>query len=127
MLVVDTDVMVDLLRGYQPALDWLQNLGDEPLLIPGFVVMELIEGCKNTREVRAVRKSLADYGIVWPSDSTCNAALSVFTSHRPKHGLGIIDSLIGQIAIDLGLPLATFNKKHYECIPGLQTLQPYTR
>ena len=127
MLVVDTDVMVDLMRRYQPALDWLKGLGDEQLLIPGYVAMELIDGCNNTREVRATREFLSRHRIVWASETTCNSALSVFTDNRPKHGLGIIDALVRQMAIDLALPLATFNRKHYTCMSHLQTIQPYER
>jgi predicted nucleic acid-binding protein len=127
MLIVDTDVMVDLIRQHQPALDWLNSLDDEPLLVPGFVAMELIDGCNNTREIRATRRLLNSHRIVWASEATCDSALSAFTDNRPKYGLGIIDSLVGQMAIALDIPLATFNKKHYTCIPGLQTLQPYER
>jgi predicted nucleic acid-binding protein len=127
MLVSDTDVLVDVMREYQPALDWLQALSDEQVLVPGFVAMELVAGCKNTREIRATREALSRFRIVWPSESTCTSALSVFTNNRPKHGLGIIDALVGQMAIDLALPLATFNKKHYTGMSPLETIQPYER
>lgn len=127
MLIVDTDVMVDLLRQHQPALDWLDDLGDEQPLIPGLVAMELIDGCKNTREVRSTREVLSRYHIIWPSEDTCVSAQSVFTDNKPKYGLGIIDALVGQMAVTLGLPLVTFSKKHYQCIPQLQTIQPYER
>ena len=95
--------------------------------MPEFVAMELIEGCKNTGEIRATRKILSSFHIIWPSESTCGSALSVFTDNRPKYGLGIIDALVGQMAVTLALPLVTFNKKHYACVPGLQTVQPYDR
>ena len=127
MLVVDTDVLVDVMREYQPALDWLQALPDEDVLVPGFVAMELIDGCKNTGEIRATRKALSNFRVIWPSESTCASALTVLMDCRPKYGLGIIDALVGQMAIALALPLATFNKKHYTCIPRLQTHQPYER
>lgn len=31
MLILDTDVMVDILRGYQPALAWLNSLSGEEI------------------------------------------------------------------------------------------------
>lgn len=127
MLLVDTDVMVDLMRRHPSALSWLGGMGHERLLVPGFVAMELIDGCSNTREIRATRNVLSKHRIVWASEATCASALSVLMDCRPKYGLGIIDALVGQMAIALALPLATFNKKHYACIPGLQTLQPYAR
>lgn len=44
MVILDTDVMVDLLRGYEPAVEWLEGIGEEKIALPGFVVMELIQG-----------------------------------------------------------------------------------
>ena len=43
MLLLDTDVMIDLVRQYPPALAWLTAKGDEEIVLPGFVVLELIQ------------------------------------------------------------------------------------
>ncbi len=67
MAFLDTDVMIDLLRGHPPAVVWLDSLGDDEILLPGFVVMELIQGCKNRTEQRQLQKQLAAYGVIWPS------------------------------------------------------------
>lgn len=56
MIFFDTDVMIDLLRQYPPAKNWLEVLGEEEILLPGFVGMELIQGCKNKRELNNVEK-----------------------------------------------------------------------
>jgi len=58
MILLDTDVMVDLMRGYEPALTWLDSLGAETIGIPGLVAMELLQGCRlatfNERHYRVV-------------------------------------------------------------------------
>gem|GEM_PF-1434106 len=41
MYLLDTDVLIDIQRGHQPAIDWFSNLQELPS-VPGFVVMELI-------------------------------------------------------------------------------------
>jgi predicted nucleic acid-binding protein len=51
----------------------------------------------------------------------------VFASVHLSHGLGLLDALIGQTAVALQLSLYTFNDKHYTAVPGLQTVQPYTK
>ena len=127
MILLDTDVMIDLLRQYPPAVAWLDSLGEEEIILPGFVVMELIQGCRNKAEQQKVERELGTYGVVWPSPETCNEALSVFTRYHLSHGLGILDALIGQIAVALDLPLYTFNQKHYAPIPNLKTVQPYEK
>jgi predicted nucleic acid-binding protein len=38
-----------------------------------------------------------------------------------------MDSLIAACAVGLSAELCTFNTKHYRMVPGLKTVQPYTR
>jgi predicted nucleic acid-binding protein len=127
MIVLDTDIMIDLLRKYQPAIAWLNSLDNEEIVLPGFVIMELIQGCRNKAEQEQVERELRSYNVAWPSSETCAEALSVFASYHLSHGLGIIDALIGQMAVALNSPLCTFNQKHYGAIPDLETVQPYEK
>jgi predicted nucleic acid-binding protein len=127
MIILDTDVMIDILRQYPPALAWLSFLGEEEVALPGFVIMELLQGCKNKAEQEKVERELGAYSVAWPSPETCDEALSVFARYHLSHGLGILDALIGQMAVDLNLPLHTFNQKHYTAIHNLETVQPYEK
>ena len=119
--------MIDLLRRYPPAVAWLESLGEEEILLPGFVVMELLQGCRNKTEQEKLEKELQPYAVTWPSPEACNEALAVFANAHLSHGLGMLDALIGQTAIALHVPLCTFNDKHYAAVPRLQTVQPYTK
>jgi len=88
MILLDTDVMIDLLRGYPPAKEWFDSLDDDAIFtLPGFVMMEL----------------------------------------DLSHNAGLIDTLVGQTAVSLKVPLHTFNKRHYQFIPELETVQPYVK
>lgn len=127
MIILDTDVMIDLLREYQPAVTWLESISEEEIVLPGFVVMELILGCRNKGEQEGVKRELSSYCVEWPSHDMCDEALSVFVRYHLSHGIGILDTIIGQMAVSLNLPLYTFNKKHYEVIPDLKIVQPYDR
>lgn len=127
MILLDTDVMIDLLRQYSPALKWLDTLGEEEVILPGFVVMELIQGARDREEQSKIEGAVESYSVIWPSPEVCDQAFSVFASYHLSHGLGILDALIGQMAVTLGLPLYTFNQRHYEAIPGLETAQPYEK
>ena len=127
MILLDTDVMIDLLRQYPRSVAWLDALDEEEIVLPGFVVMELIQGCRNRVEQAKVEDTLEAYEVVWPSPETCDEALTVFAGVHLSHGLGVLDALIGQMAVTLDLPLYTFNRKHYAAIPDLKTVQPYKR
>lgn len=65
MILLDTDIVIDLLRNYPPALAWLVSLDDEEIVLPGFVVMELIQGCRTKTEQEKVRhcKITASFGL----------------------------------------------------------------
>jgi len=128
MILLDSDVMIDLLRQYPPATRWFDSLDeDEELLLPGYVVMELIQGCRDNVEQERLQRELATYGVVWPAPADCDRALHVLTDYRLSHGAGLLDVLIGQTSVALNVPLHTFNQKHYRFIPGLQTVQPYEK
>lgn len=127
MILLDSDIVIDFLRKYPPAISWLSSLGDEQIALPGYVVMELIQGCNNKLELQEIRKFVTNFEVIWPTPETCNQALEIFAEYNLSHSLGLIDALIAQISISLGLPLHTFNVKHYTVIPGLITVQPYKR
>ena len=127
MILLDTDVLIDLLRQYPPAVDWLNAIGEEEITIPGFVAMELLQGCRDKAEQEKVEGALGNYGVIWPSTETCEAALLVFSQYHLSHNLGLLDSLIGQMAVALSLPLYTFNQKHYAALASMKTIQPYKK
>lgn len=126
MLLLNTDILIDIQRGHAPALRWFSSLRELPS-VPGFVVMELVQDAKNAQQVRQATKLVAPLTVVWPSTSDCERALSDFTTYHLSHSLGLLDALIAACAIGLSATLCTFNVRHYRVVPGLQTLQPYAR
>lgn len=126
MYLVDTDVIIDIQRGYEPALTWFASLSDLPS-ISGFAVMELIQDAQNKQQVRKVLQLIVPLPIVWPTETDCARALSDFTAYHLSHKVGLIDALIASCAVGLDATLCTFNVKHYRIIPGLSIEQPYSR
>ena len=126
MYVLDTDVLIDVQRGHAPAVAWYTALNELPS-VPGFVIMELVQGARHADEVRRVLKLVAPLPVVWPSEADCTRALSDFTAYHLSHNLGLLDAIIAACAIGLAATLCTFNTKHYQVIPGLKVAQPYRR
>ena len=50
MELVDTDVLIDVQRGFRAAEEWFAT--DRDIAVPGFVVMELVQDARNSDEVR---------------------------------------------------------------------------
>jgi predicted nucleic acid-binding protein len=126
MILMDTDVAVDIIRGHPPAVGWLQGLGvAAPMGLPGLVVMELMQGCRNRVEQNRVEQFYRPYPVYWLTEADCQRALQDFGAYYLSHRLGLLDALIAHTAVGLNEPLATFNVKHYGVIAGLQTIQPH--
>jgi hypothetical protein len=127
LILLDTDVAVDLFRGFPPAVAWLTSQANEELHLPGFVVMELIQGCFNKHELKKVQDFIKPFPLVWPPPDICDEALDVYSRGKLSHNLGLLDALIGHLAVSLDTPLHTFNQKHFVAVPNLKTIQPYTK
>ena len=126
MTLVDTDVMVDIRRGHPPALAWFDGLGEVPGL-PGFVLMELVAGCKTRKDMREVKKQASLFQIYWPTSTDCEQALDIFMATRFSSGLSMPDAIIGATAMGLTATLFTFNARDFKAIKGLDFQAPYAR
>lgn len=127
MVVLDTDVLIDVLRKLTAARTWLERRPNEEFVIPGFVAVELVQGCRDKIEQDRVHRLVSRYGVVWPSEKICKMAFQLYIEHFLGHNLDFPDAVIGQTAVELGAPLCTFNEKHYRVIPGIKTVRPYER
>ena len=127
MILLDTDVMIDVMRRFAPATAWLDSLGAGAVGLPGIVAMELLQGCRDRQEQQRVEAILRPYVLYWPTRADCTRALDDFVAYHLSHGSCILDTLIAATAVGLGLELATFNDRHYGVMNELVTVQPYGR
>ena len=123
MKLLDTDILIDVLRGHSPAVIWFEGLEELPS-IPGFVIMELIQDAENKGRVQKALSLVDGLPVVWPSSDQCEAALTTFRDFHLSHGLGLLDSLIAACAIGRSATLLTFNTKHYRFLEDLRLDQP---
>lgn len=125
MTLMDTDVLIDVVRGSPAALTWLSSLPKRPS-VSGFAALELAFGSQNLAELANVRRFLASFRIIWPSERQVSAAIDL-AAIKLSSGLGVIDAMTSALAPDLGAALATFNVWHFSNVPGLAVSRPYTR
>ncbi|MDZ7699230.1 MAG: hypothetical protein U5R49_20605 [Deltaproteobacteria bacterium] len=72
MILLDSDVMIDILRNYPPAMEWFDALDEnEEIALPGYVLMELIQGCRSKAEQDHLQRAVDPYGVVWPTPEHC--------------------------------------------------------
>ena len=127
MILLDTDILIDVFRNHSSAVAWINSVLPQQPALPGFVVLELLAGCHDKRDVLFVQQRIQHFAVLWPDPSAGNAILPIFANAHLTHSLGILDALIAATALTHGLALHTFNQKHFAAVPGLQTVQPYSR
>ncbi|MEQ8351359.1 MAG: hypothetical protein RH862_07740 [Leptospiraceae bacterium] len=89
--------------------------------------MELIQGARKLEEQRQIEAFFSGAQLLWPDQDACRKAFDSFARLYLSHGTGILDALIGQIAVASGGIIYTFNQNHYEAIDDLQVREPYVR
>lgn len=125
--LLDTDVLVDCLRGWPAAEQWLRECATEPFAIPGPVAMELICGCPNQGELERTKDFLSRFAVLWPGEEEFALAYELLLEHRLSSGLSIPDCIIAAQALKRAARLHSFNQKHFDCIAGLDVQPPYVR
>lgn len=126
--LLDTDVLIEISKNVPQAVAWFREVTrtDRPGL-PGFTVMEFLQGARNKAELAQFRKLLAPFVVYWPSVADCARAVETCARTSLTHHLSIPDIMIAECAIGLGATLCTFNVKHFRAVPGLVTERPYIR
>ncbi len=129
-VVVDTDILIDAGRGINEAVTCLQEIEQSSSLAISVVTqMELIIGCQNKAELRALERFLNRFQVYKIDEGVSDTAVDLLRRYRLSHGLLIADSLIAATALLLDKSFVTKNQRDYRFIAGLQLLsypKPFT-
>jgi hypothetical protein len=119
-ILVDTDILIDVGRGVQIAVNRLQSETKTSSPAIGVITkMELMVGCRNKTELQKLGKFLQHYGIIKVNASISDQAVELLSDYRLSHGLLIPDAFIAATAIVFAIPLLTKNQSDYRFIPNL--------
>ena len=116
--LVDTDVLIDVSRNNDAAIDFLVQLGDS-WSISIITALELVVGARNKKEVAQIDQLVAAYSAIPLTAEIGNSAYGLLRKFAKSHGLRVFDSLIAATAIEENLTLLSKNKKHFQMIGNL--------
>jgi tRNA(fMet)-specific endonuclease VapC len=126
MIVADTDVLIDFLRGKGAASRIRLEL-QHGLSTTAVSAFELLAGAHGNRQKNAVETLLEAMEVLPLSRAEAQAAAEVRRSLEVDgEGIGMGDSLIAGIVLHRNRTLLTRNRKHFERVKGLRldTLTP---
>ena len=123
MVVVDTNVLVDVLRGDPRAVAALERHASEEVVVPSMVRFEVLAGARPS-EMAAIT-SLLDECIDAPVDvSVADEAATLARRYMRSHsGIDPIDYVVAATARLLDAQLLTRNVKHFPMFRRLKA--PY--
>jgi tRNA(fMet)-specific endonuclease VapC len=124
-VIIDTTVLVDLLRGSSQARSFLSGVPFDERLISAVTVAELVEGCRNRRELAVLERELRLYAVVWIDEAQSRLADRWHRRFRLSKGIGYLDCLIGAAAFCTSASVVTLNDKHFRVLPGVIVSRPY--
>jgi predicted nucleic acid-binding protein len=122
VILVDSDVLIEHLRGNPAARDWLiQARGSSGPLAISVVSLTEIAGGMRSPERREVMRLLGSMHRFEVSEQVAWRAATLMREYRKSHsGIGLGDYLIAATALTEGLDLATLNIRHYPMFADLE-------
>jgi len=129
-ICVDTDVLVDYLRGREPGKTTFNNWRKKAEIYTTSVTMfELLLGAhissKRQERINEVQSLLDQCGLLLFDRGSAEKAAEKGAELRLKgHTLDVRDLLNASICLSKSMPILTKNRAHYERVSGLAILTP---
>ena len=128
---LDTDVLVDLLRGREPSVSAVRALEDSlaELATTAITAFELYYGAlksaKAQENLNAVRELLGRLEVIELDEGVAElAARHLKRLESRGQAIELADLFIGCAALSRGMILVTWNVEHFRRIEGLRVMTP---
>ena len=123
-ILIDTDVMVDFLRGHPKAIAIVQTNSNR-IILSSIVVAELYAGVRGNDELNTLDNLISLFRVIPVSPTLAKLGGLYKRDYAKSHGLGLADAIIAATADSENAELHTLNTKHY---PMFKDLTPaYTK
>ena len=125
-ILVDTDVLIDFLRGREQAVSFIR-LESDRIILSSIVVAELYaeaRGGKGDTEQVALERFLSMFRIVHVTTEIARLGGLYKRDYGGSHGIGLADAVVAATATLENADLKTLNVKHY---PMFDAIEPAYR
>ncbi len=123
--IVDSSILIDLLRKNSDAVMWKTTVSNLRLYITPIIWMEIVQAASDKQKRQQILKFLKQFPIVHSMPSDNLWAMRQIARFSLGHGLHLSDALIASVAVRLNVPVYTLNVKHFTLLPSIQISTPY--
>lgn len=123
--LIETTVVVDLLRNYPNAITWIESQTLPQLGITPIVWMEVMGGAPTKPRRLQAAHLMQRFAMIYLVQSDLDWAMEAQMRYELSHGVGMMDCLIASASHRLNISLYTHNLKHYVPLIGGLAQKPY--
>ena len=118
-VLIDTDVMVDFLRGHPKAVALVKQHSSR-IILSSIVTAELYAGVRGSEELDTLDSLISLFRVVPVSPSLARTGGFYKRDYSKAHGVGLADAIVAATSEAEDAALKTLNVKHYPMIRGLK-------
>jgi predicted nucleic acid-binding protein len=119
-ILIDTDVMIDFLRGHPKAVALVKRYSSR-IILSSIVTAELYAGVRGEEELKTLDDLISLFRVVPISPSLAKAGGLHKRDYSKAHGVGLADAIVAATSEAEHAELKTLNTKHYPMIKGLKS------
>ncbi len=120
-VVLDTNILIEILKGNEKIVNFIQNLKAK-LFISSISKMELFYGARNKSELKKLEDFTNLFHILEINEQISHHATSLIKQYSKSHNLNIPDALIASTCIFYKSALYTLNLKDFRYIDELNLI-----
>ncbi|MBA2727739.1 MAG: type II toxin-antitoxin system VapC family toxin [Parachlamydiaceae bacterium] len=125
-LLVDTDVIIDYLRGNPKAVSYLYDVQVKHMCyVSTITIAELYSGVREGNERHLLEDFTKEFHIAILNETLAERAGVFRRDYGKSHGVGLVDCIIAATAESLGSILITLNSKHFPMLKKVKV--PYQK
>jgi len=119
VFLLDTDVLVDFLRGESKAVAFV-NAHSARIILSSIVVAELYAGVKDDEEQDALEDFVSIFPVISVSAEIAKIGGLYRRDYGKSHGVSLADAILAATVEAEEAELKTLNVKHYPMFEGLR-------
>jgi len=130
-IILDADVIIQGEKGTFDLKSWLQSRPNELFEVAAITVAELwhgverADGAHKTRRLQYLQAVLAPLPIIPYTEQTAREHARIWAQlEAAGNMISPYDVIVAATALERGSEVATFNKRHFDCVVGLKVIEP---